>query len=256
VKLPYNIYNAKPGDTLNYAANYKFWPAAIKYLQKRHSNIACVISDLDIHFYGKLEMRCDYVPSRGGFYCESTITPKYRDALTKCMDSGKRFSLGFLSITAFKYGIQEYQHILPMVIDNKTKVADFHDPNGQGVTYKAYRPYIEKFCNEFGLTMNDSTGNACYGMQKAMLDEFEHRGLGEELKKGRGYCAIWSLWQLDQRMTYPDIPPVEAYEKALEGWYKEKNYALHQFIADYIINVSNVVNQSARTNGLSFCIIL
>jgi hypothetical protein len=67
-----------------------------------------------------------------------------------------------------------------------------------------------------------------------LLDIFETKK--KKIGDPGGFCALWTIWYVDMRLTYPDIPPQALVTKLIKN-IRINNISVKNMIRNYAINV-------------------
>jgi len=73
------------------------------------------------------------------------------------------------------------------------------------------------------------------GFQHLDIVEHKHKKIGDP----GGFCALWSIWYCDMRITYPSIPRDKLIKKIIKT-VKAKNISFKNLIRNYSINIINL----------------
>lgn len=74
----------------------------------------------------------------------------------------------------------------------------------------------------------------------------QYRNIGDP----GGFCALWSLWYADMRLTYPDIPRKKLIDKSIET-IRQKGYSFKTLIRNYsakIVEIRDLILQTANVS--------
>lgn len=146
-----------------------------------------------------------------------------------------RFIFMMLSITSeCPEIINRSGHANAILIDKENKTIERWEPYGFISESPRYSKYIH---DEITKHLTDKFIDGVYitkYIDNSYLTEkgFQHlQCLEKEIPDDIGFCEAWSVWYLDQRLSYPDIPVKDLLEKMKKEILSNKS--LSKFIAGY-----------------------
>jgi len=157
------------------------------------------------------------------FYCPEVWVTNFNKLLlnSKCRFIFQYFYLVFPD---------QAHHASFLIIDKKTKTIQRFDPHGmpEKFYYKDYLVLDEKITEYFlseGIieSLLSPVDYCTIGPQWKQEKEErkrikEQKNLLSEIETVIGYCAAWSIWYTDVRLSYPDMNPKELDQKINE-WF-------------------------------------
>lgn len=244
LKIP--KYLKEPGEDERVLAGYLFFLS-------NHSNV-CGIIETKTFF--------EFSPFTLVWSCSGLKDPridKRMRALTTSQDfflllknclneSSKRFviiPLRLVSITSCRNPDNKDHHSNLIVIDKKNKTFERFEPNGGNTAVDPFwfdsqqlNHHLELLFREQlrdGFRMIPPT-DVCpsIGIQSLQADEEI-----TTVNKLGGFCAMWSLWYLELRISNPDIPSKELLTQAIEEIKKEDD-DFTKFIVNYTIFIKDI----------------
>lgn len=154
-------------------------------------------------------------------------------------NTSKRFMI-------FPVGIElrEGSHANYLIYDKQLNEIERFEPHGAtipiGLNYNA-----ELFDNLLETRFKNIIKDVIYvrpsnylpkiGFQLLDVIEKKHKHIGDP----GGFCALWSIWYTDMRMTYPDIPRTKLVNKLLETL-RKNNISFKNMIRNYASNIINI----------------
>lgn len=220
----------------------------VAYIINKHRNVCIPLGSVVKQkgiipiFIGGIEWTCRFPGREGQFGIEGSY-----DLLLKCLnhpDPKYRFvvlSLGLAWITPCETqiagaGYVDYPgaHANILIIDRETHEVERFEPHGTMFTYYEWEKLDEKLTNFFNslgykyippLAFCPTQGFQVY----QAIEEEENLPIDPE-----GYCAAWSIWWLDLRLTYPNINREDLTKYALEILTrKQAERSFTEFIRSY-----------------------
>lgn len=194
-----------------YHGSYNYEKSGISYILSRHHDV-CVTLERDMYIDIN---KCGKIPIK--------LSKSIETLISKCR---KRFIAIYVNISC---GIS---HANMMIIDTKNKTAERFEPFGQFDDYmklydmtviddnlaKTFKTYKLKYISPLEF---------CPNIQK--IQELEKKTMGVH---DLGFCASWSLFYADLRLSYPDIQIYKLLSKTVEEL-KKSNTPLTNFIRNY-----------------------
>ena len=152
--------------------------------------------------------------------------------LNQCMESSERFVSIPLCLSSEIGGA----HANALFIDKKEKTAERYEPHGAR-SYQIFDDFeYEKFDKNLGSYLKKK-----YGLEYIPPSNFLP-ALGpqsfEHYIDESGYCATWSLWYIDMRLSYPNI----SREKLVLGMFDK----VHDMLRDPAILTRYLVNYAKQ----------
>jgi hypothetical protein len=275
--LPWNaITNDNPTgqklleeDPDDYAVGFDsdYYADTTRYLVKKHSKTACFIQpnpawkvDTKNGYYWNLRLKGKPVwtldPPSVKYSFEVDTNPYYIQEMRDCFQKPERFHAGWMSIHMYKEdGITfSWGHKNSFIIDTKENTFERFDPHGSGFESSnldesvrvALQKFLEDNLNHVKLAEFHETCPA-RGPQKIEIDQAT-----KIFNKGEaGYCGVWSLWFLDQRLDHPELSTSEVQRRAIEQWAQGG-----VFLRDFIQNYLRFVKKHSNARYSSGCNIL
>ncbi len=181
---------------------------AMLYLLHKHKN-NCIVAPTNVHemyYYSNQSMA--WISKDRYLY----VVPGVEQALERCAKRNVRFIVAPLYIVSGGSGHYNY-----LVYDTSSKSLERFEPHGSE-TMKRYKPnpmdlaivdwwsrtlQVNEYYRPSGFCPDNS-------VQRLQCSDEDHI-LGE-----RGFCAIWSTWYADLRMSNPDVPREDVLHYSLE----------------------------------------
>lgn len=150
--------------------------------------------------------------------------------IDKCVKSKRRFISVPLCLESDIGG----SHANALFIDTKEKTVERWEPHGAR-SYVIFKDYeYEKFDKQLNDFFKKRYGYK-YIPSSNFLPALGPQTLENYINES-GYCATWSLWYIDMRLTYPNIPReelvVEMFEK-VQQLLSESKKQLSQYLVNY-----------------------
>jgi len=190
----------------------------ISLIQEKYSESACM-HDKSMFLY---------LDKTSGVHISFKYTLK--SIISECKKTKSRFYIVRINFILPSHVRIKLAHANVLVIDSKTKTGELMEPHGSIFASKvmkiqddatAYSKYISKigsFMKSNGYEfMPPST--ICPVTRGLQIIDASHK-----TKFDVGFCEAWSLWYIELRLTYPDIPPDKLIDDTLKFF--EKNPVL------------------------------
>lgn len=184
------------------------------YLTNKHKSLISISSHFDISdslackFSNEFSIKdrdCHFLT-----YCIISagkslfIHPNLKNIIQQCLDTKNEYIVVYLIIVIN----DNMSHANILLYSKKTNEIERFDPMG-------YAPYIRNdgayLDNKLDTYFSNVIKNSKYvrqkeymsniGMQKIELTEPYNTYIGDPL----GFCAVWSIWYVDMRLSYPDV---------------------------------------------------
>lgn len=196
------------------------------YLFKKHSNICSPIQKVTYHHPTEqinLEMKWDN---------KLTIDDNFIHNFNKCVNKSKRFIIIPLGIE-----VTHRHHANYLLYDSKVGEIERFEPYGSyGPTEFNYnRDMLDITLSKFFEQINVKYVSPKEYLPKVGFQFFEQNET-KKLGDPNGFCAVWSVWYVDQRLTYNNIRR----DKLIKKLIKEISYR-HIAYKDLIRNYSYVI---------------
>lgn len=213
------------------------------YLQKIHSNVCIPLSSdpinnptLKSHYVSQgynINSRTEFMNFEVVWSAKKLFYPvDFRNTLKKCLRKDKRFVI-------IPFGIegQLESHANILIYDSKQKIIERFEPNGS--TSPADFDYNSKLLDSI-LTrkFEDLFPDAKYlspsdylpkiGFQIYDINDSVNSKLGDP----DGFCAAWTVWYANMRMTYPDLHPRKLVHKLIETA-KRENISFKNMVRNF-----------------------
>lgn len=241
------------------------------YLLMKHSN-AC--STLDREFVQNTEL-CDFYSDtyvRAGAdntnkkvglgchfinfeivwsYHKLFFSSNFEENFDKCADNDKkRFTVIPLGIELEKGGHANY-----IIYDKRFKEVERFEPYGSGVPYGFdYKPdMLDKLLSKRFKEIDESIRYVSPGeyMPKIGFQYFDAiESSSSKVGDPGGFCALWSLWYTDQRLTYPDVDRRYLIEQLLKN-IKIQNLSFKNLIRNYSDKVIQIRDSVLNKAGIT-----
>jgi ankyrin repeat protein len=231
------------------------------HLLKKHKN-AC--STVNKNFRENKEL-CRFYSSMGiniNSHCEFLnfeiiwvynklyIAPEFGEYFNRCINNSNiRFIIIPIGIE-----MREGSHSNYLIYDKKIKEIERFEPHGSsnpmGLDYNPslLDNLLEKRFGELikNITyIRPSVYLPKIGFQLFDIAETKKKKIGDP----GGFCALWSIWYVDMRILYSDIPRDKIVNILLQA-IKEKNLSFRELIRNYSIDIIKIRDLVLNKNGL------
>jgi hypothetical protein len=159
--------------------------------------------------------------------------------LESCMSSSTRFII--LTLTLIDSGGNSDGHANIIILDNEQKTAERFEPHGAMAVHSMNfeQPLVDDFLtvlfeHQYGYTYH-SPLNFCpyYGIQSFESSEVS------------GYCATWSIYYVDMRLTYPNIARTDLVNRLVAKIQElQKLGQLDRYILSYADTIYQVIRDN------------
>jgi ankyrin repeat protein len=164
------------------------------------------------------------------------VVDHFFEHITDCIKAGSKFIILPLGIE-----LKEGSHANYIVYDINNKLVERFEPHGSttppGLNYNPdlldkilYSRFKEFDENITYLKPSDYLPKISF----QLLDILENKK--KKIGDPGGFCALWAIWYVDMRLTYPDIHPQKLVNKLIKT-IKENNIYVKNMIRNYAINI-------------------
>lgn len=214
------------------------------YLQRKHEKILCVPLNpdpinnpqLEAHYVSlgyNINRRTEFMNFEVIWSGKKLFYPTYfRNILKKCIKKNKRFII-------IPFGIEGQldSHANILIYDTKQKIIERFEPNGS--TSPADFDYNSKLLNSIlKRKFEDLLPGVQYlsphdylpkiGFQIYDINDSANAKIGDPT----GFCAAWTVWYANMRMTYPDLHPRKLVKKLIESA-KNENVSFKNMVRNF-----------------------
>lgn len=230
------------------------------YLLNKHKD-ACSpfpenINSEMCNFYKKNSERCNFFDIIWGINNKNFslfLIPKFDQAFIKCLNIDvnlKRFIIIPLGIE-----LDEGSHANYLIYDKHLKQLERFEPYGSSMPFnfdynsKALDHMLEKRFKEITHDF-DYIKPTSYipkiGFQYLDIIESKTEKIGDP----EGFCALWSIWYTDYRITYADIKRKKLIDQMLK-YIKMKNISYKNLVRNYSKNITDIRDQILNKAGIN-----
>ncbi len=231
------------------------------YLLRKHPN-AC--STLDETFADNTEL-CSYYKSIGisktttceflnfeimWIYQKIYFSSNFRKNFQKCKDNkDKDFIIIPLGIE-----LREGSHANYLIYDKNNNAVERFEPYGAGTPYRFdYNPNLLDNILKYKFTEIDE--NIKYikpsdYMPKIGFQYFDILEKTGQISDPGGFCALWGIWFVDNRITYFDIERESLVRKLMKS-IREQNISFKNLIRNYSKNIIDIRDQVLNGAGIT-----
>jgi len=228
------------------------------YLLKTHKNACSLISKNDIH-YSDHNCNNNLAKNKCNFFNFEIIWSNYNLTMGKnlkanfeeCLKKKKRFVIIPLGIE-----MNEGNHAGYLIYDAKTKELERFETYGGGISLYGtfYNPelldsLLESKFKEINKTIKYIKPYQYLpkiGFQILDIMERKKKKIGDPI----GFCALWSIWYVDMRLTYNEIPRNKLVD-ILITFIKHENISFKNMIRNYASNVINIRDELLAKSKLN-----
>ena len=231
------------------------------YLIKKNKNACCTVNK-DFQINNELEKKYDelgiILNVRNEFLNFELIwiqnnlifNTNFSNYFDKCLkNNNKRFIIIPLGIE-LKHG----SHSNYIIYDKKTKELERFEPNGStepsGFNYNSFlldNLIEQKFA---GLVDDEIKYYAPKDfLPKVGFQIFDVYDKKKNIGDPGGFCASWSLWYVDMRLTYPDIDREKLVHILIKN-IKQNNLSFRNVIRDFSFNIINIRDEILNEEGV------
>ena len=232
------------------------------YLLNKH-NFAC--STLNTNFSPNLEL-CKYYQSIGiitntrcefhnfeivWVYQKLFLSENFKENFTKCeKNKSKRFIIIPIGIE-----LRQGSHANYLIYDKKTKEIERFEPYGSHPPFKFdYNPSLLDNILEYRFEEIDK--NIKYIKPTDYLPKIAFQVFDTVEKKTKkigdpgGFCALWTIWYTDFRLTYYDMNRKSLVKKLLKN-IKQENISFRNLIRNYSYSITNIRDKIFKKVGIT-----
>lgn len=219
-KREYVCININNDDNMNYCT---FTGSTLDiligllYLLKKHPDTCSTVNSNFVNnenlclFYKNMGIsinsKCDFMNFEVIWaYGKLYVTGEFKDNFNKCMlNNQKRFIIIPLGIE-----LQEGSHANYLIYDKQLKEMERFEPHGSS-NPPGFNYHPNQLDNMLNMKINEIDKNIKYVPPSSFLPKigFQIFDIIEKNKKKigdpKGFCALWSIWYVDFRLTYPDV---------------------------------------------------
>lgn len=169
------------------------------------------------------------------------LTKGFYEEFKKCIDNNKRFIIIPLGIE-----LREGSHAGYLIYDHEKKEVERFEPHGSTIPIGLY--YNPSQLDELLETrfkridkdikyIRPSEYLPKIGFQIIDVSETKRKRIGDPA----GFCALWSIWYVDMRLTYTDIDRGQLVKILIDN-IKSKNISFKNMIRNYATDIINIRN--------------
>ncbi len=221
------------------------------YLLKKHSNACSTVSSNFI----KNNDLCKYLSTIGirtdskceflnfeitWIYKKLFFAEEFYANFKKCLNNPNiRFVIIPLGIA-----LQNGSHANYLIFDKKTYQIERFEPYGSDSPYK-FNYNSNLLDNVLQFKFNEINEDIKYIQPKKYLPKIAfqyfdvYESKTEKIGDPGGFCALWSIWYTDMRMTYPDIDRKTLVKKLLKQ-IRSNNVSFKTLIRNYSVNITKM----------------
>ena len=232
------------------------------YLLKKHK---FVCSTFNIKFSPNLEL-CKYYKSIGivtdtrcefhnfeivWVYQKLFLSDKFKENFIKCeKNKNKRFVIIPIGIE-----LRQGSHANYLIYDKKTMEIERFEPYGSHPPFKFdYNPSLLDNILEY--RFEEINKNIKYIKPEEFLPKIAFQVFDAVEKKTKkigdpgGFCALWTIWYTDFRLTYYDINRKSLVKKLLKS-IKQENISFRNLIRNYSNSITNIRDNIFKKVGIT-----
>lgn len=231
------------------------------YLRDKHKSICTTLSADFINnenlckFYKEqgifINSKCNFLNFEISWtYQKLYMTTNFNKLFDECIKTNKRFVIIPLGIE-----LRHGAHANYIIYDKKLNEIERFEPHGSGTPFRFdynYEKLDSILKNKFSLIIDDvkyiSPSDYLPKIGLQIFDSFETKctNIGDP----KGFCALWALWYVDFRASYPDIPRKELIEEIIKK-VKINNLSFRNIIRNYSTNVTNIRDDVLKKANLN-----
>ena len=173
-------------------------------------------------------------------YKKLFLSENFADNFKNCLDNSKiRFIIIPLGIE-----LKEGSHANYLIFDKKINQMERFEPYGSHSPYK-FNYNQELLDSVLAFRFSEIFKDIKYipptqYLPKISFQYFEAmESKTQKIGDPSGFCAIWSIWYTDQRLTYPDINRASLVKKLLKE-IKIRNFPFKNIVRNYSANITNI----------------
>lgn len=184
------------------------------------------------------------------------VPSTFVETTTKFLNESKKNKKARFFICPLGIEVNNESHANYIIYDGYTNELERFEPHGSRSLSKfnynqntldlvLRQKFNEVFHNVKMITPNDYLPRIGYQLlDSSESNQYKHIG------DPGGFCAIWSIWYTDMRLTYPDVPRKQLINKSIEQ-IRMKGYSFKSLIRNYsakIIEVRDVILSHANVD--------
>ena len=200
----------------------------------------------------KTDTKCEFLNFEiVWIYKKLFFSENFINNFKKCLDDIKvRFIIIPLGIE-----LAEGSHANYLIFDKKTFELERFEPYGSSSPYK-FNYNSRLLDNVLTFKFNEIDSNIQYISPDKYLpkigfqyfDAYESKT--EKIGDPGGFCALWSIWYTDMRLSYPDIDRGSLVNKLLKE-IKRKNISFKNLIRNYSSNITQIRDSIFQKAGIT-----
>ena len=172
--------------------NYKYYFNL--YLESKYSDIVCFPRD---------KRKFKFVIGQKGVTNDSDVLDRIHDLLLDC-DETKRFICIVISL---RNKVTKSGHANALIIDRSLRTVELFEPHGDKNRGRYKQRDLEDVYYSLEEYFNDQEYEFLYPEEVCPSYGPQSLEAGSlKMKNEDGYCEAWSLWYIEMRLKYPDIP--------------------------------------------------
>ena len=236
------------------------------YLLKKHSNSCSTLTsnflknkDLCSYYENvglKTNAKCEFLNFEiVWIYKKLFFSENFSQNFKKCLDNKENKKEVRFIIIPLGIEIKEGSHANYLVFDKKTYELERFEPYGSSSPYKFN--YSSKLLdNILSFKFNEIDNEIKYISPELYLPKigFQYFDAYEPKTKKigdpGGFCALWSIWYTDMRLTYPDISRDSLVNKLLKE-IKLKNISFKNLIRNYSVGITTLRDTIFKLAGIT-----
>lgn len=200
----------------------------------------------------KTETRCEFLNFEiVWIYKKLFFSENFVSNFKKCLTDTKiRFIIIPLGIE-----LEEGSHANYLIFDKKTYEMERFEPYGSSSPYK-FNYNSKLLDNVLTFKFNEIDTSIQYispdkYLPKIGFQYFDaYEAKTQKIGDPGGFCALWSIWYTDMRLSYPDIDRVSLVNKLLKE-IKRKNISFKNLIRNYSTNITKMRDAIFQKAGIT-----
>jgi ankyrin repeat protein len=260
-KICINIYEGSDIDFCTFTGSTLDVLIGLIYLLKKHSDACSTLSknfteNRDLCAFYKsigimITSKCEFLNFEIVWVHQRLyLIEEFYVNFKKCIENKKRFVIIPLGIE-----MREGSHANYLIYDNKTKEIERFEPHGTTTPPGLhYNPNLLDEILESRFKDMDDTIKYIkpsdylpkIGFQLMDVNEPKKKKIGDPI----GWCALWVVWYVDQRLTYKDIDRKELVFSLLK-LIRSKNISFKNMIRNYGKNIIEIRDNILRNSEMN-----
>lgn len=217
--------------------------AGLKYISQRHPKECILFSDISLttEYFSRFQLVYSIDKKELGAPVELW------ERLDKC--NGKRFSVILLGIEG-----KSFMHLNVLVYDSISRTMERFEPHGISPKEIENEDIDSLIIDKFRRTMGENyikiyykPLDFCPAISFQLIPQIRNEKVNPN--DPGGFCAVWSLWYSDLRLTNPTIERQELIKRSINTMIS-LNYNFTQFIRNYSMVLYNFYEEIKNINDL------